>query len=399
MKQSIKVNKQNIIVLLIASLLITTLQFMPLSSYLINFILPLLILLTTHSILLKNHPPTKAKAYYFLIPILLIFLCTIFIPMAPSNQVLNIIIIPILISIYFFTLTNKYYHLNLSTISWIWKLFPAKLFQNLEYLTATDISPKKETTKNILLGIIIGGGIGLILLSLLVSADAYFDAFITSITNLFPSNPTSIIRFLVAFLILFSTYINILQNKTTQPKNSSPKALDEVLIITILSIINLVFLLFLISELSKVTTNFLQLPIEYTYSSYAREGFFQLLFVTIINFAIITYLLYKTNTIQNSTKVKKLILLLIMFSCTLIFNSYYRMYLYIKFYDFTILRLQVILFLTMELILFLLITRKLQKPFQHRDSNIYFIVIITFYIINLYTCNSSFIHYINNIIS
>ena len=43
--------------------------------------------------------------------------------------------------------------------------------------------------------------------------------------------------------------------------------------------LNSIFVLFLLSEISKLTTNFLQLPIEYTYASYAREGFFQLLFV------------------------------------------------------------------------------------------------------------------------
>ena len=53
------------------------------------------------------------------------------------------------------------------------------------------------------------------------------------------------------------------------------------------SAINLVFVLFIVSEISKLTNNFLSLPVEYTFSSYAREGFFQLLFVTLINFSII----------------------------------------------------------------------------------------------------------------
>ena len=167
--------------------------------------------------------------------------------------------------------------------------------------------------------------------------------------------------------------------------------IDDTIIITALSIINFVFVLFLISEISKVCGNFLRLPTGYIYSSYAREGFFELLTVTLINFSIILYLLYKTNVINENKIIKILVLLLIVFSILLIFNSYYRMYLYIAKFGFTILRLQVILFLLMELILFGVIIKKIISQVKN-DGLIFMMIMIITYIINLYICNDWFIN-------
>ena len=87
-------------------------------------------------------------------------------------------------------------------------------------------------------------------------------------------------------------------------------------------------------------------------------GYFELLFVTIINFSITLYLIYKTNLIKENKLVKYLVLLLISFTILLIFNSYYRMFLYVGKFGFTNLRLQVILFLLMELLLSEIIIKK-----------------------------------------
>ena len=162
------------------------------------------------------------------------------------------------------------------------------------------------------------------------------------------------------------------------------------MITSMLATINLVFILFLISEISKLCGNFLKIPNGYIYSSYAREGFFQLLFVTIINFSIILFLLYKTDLINNNKIIKGLTLSLIIFSILLIFNSYYRMFLYIEKFGFTNLRLQVILFLLMELLSLLVILKKILFKLKN-DFVIFFIIIITTYIVNLYICNNWFI--------
>ena len=106
------------------------------------------------------------------------------------------------------------------------------------------------------------------------------------------------------------------------------------------------------------------------------------------------FVLYKTKLIKENKWIKRLIITLILFSLMLIGNSYYRMFLYIGNYGFTILRLQVILFLAMETILFSIILKKIINKLN-KDALIYFIVIISFYILNLYTCNQMFIDMIS----
>lgn len=180
-------------------------------------------------------------------------------------------------------------------------------------------------------------------------------------------------------------------------KLSKPKyyKVNNIIVSTVLMLVNAIFILFLISEISKLTVNFLQLPIEYTYAEYAREGFFQLLTVTTINFAIILYNIYFTKITEENSFVKKLILVLIAFSIILVFNSYYRMFLYIGAYGFTVLRLQVILFLTMELLLFITLIKKLYRNLKHNDSALFTIIIIAFYILNIYLCTDYFINLLN----
>ncbi|MPN07026.1 hypothetical protein SDC9_154285 [bioreactor metagenome] len=134
----------------------------------------------------------------------------------------------------------------------------------------------------------------------------------------------------------------------------------------------------------------------YTYAAYAREGFFQLLFITIINFAIILYYCYYTNSIQSNALLRRLILMLIVFSILLIFNSYYRMSLYLLAYGLTILRLQVLLFLTMELLLFAMLLKKLLISLRHRDSDLMFFILTLFYLLNVYSANEPFVSFLTS---
>lgn len=81
------------------------------------------------------------------------------------------------------------------------------------------------------------------------------------------------------------------------------------------------------------------LPGEYTYASYAREGFFQLVFVCLIN--LVTVLL--CIRVFRSHRILQ-VLLSIISLCTFVMtaSSAYRMLLYIQFYHLTVLRVFVL---------------------------------------------------------
>lgn len=401
MKNNIKINNSILVGILIASLCNVFIQYLPINSYIKNFTLPIFNLLITYLILLNNQKKiVNVKAYYLLIPIILILISNLLLKIDDSNLFLNVIILPILMTLFFSLLTNKNYKISIQVFSWVNHLIFTNIFSNLSLIKnikCKNIETKNKTT-NIILGILIGCGIGLIILLLLMSADTYFKFFVNKIFCLFKFDLGKTFIFIISFILLFSIYVNILLNQSCKMKNNNNKKINDIMAITIITIIDIIFVLFLISELSRLTNNFLQVPVQYTYSSYAREGFFQLLVVTTINFNIIMYLLYKTPLIKENHVIKKLILLLICFSIFLIFNSYYRMFLYIFNYGYTVLRLQVILFLAMEMILFLILVKKIVKELKINDTTLYFAIMISFYILNIYLCTNNFVSLLNHII-
>lgn len=399
--------KKSIIPILISTILVMIISNFKIFGYDKFFLIPITILtITTTYILNTNDMIINKKGYFYLIPIILIILGTVIFRTNISNMILNVIIIPILLSFLFFTLTNSNFKVSGLFLKWFYKLFPASLFTNLKYTKGNfEIdNTKKKQIGNIIKGILISIPFVIVILFLLRSADAYFNVFVDKIFKnidlLFNFNTikNNILVFVIYFIILFSIFVNIIKNKNTILNSRIKKHPDSSIINTILIMINLVFTLFIISEISKITGNFLKIPEEYTYALYAREGFFQLLAVTVINFSIIFYLLYRTDIINNNKLLKRLILLLITFTIILVFSSYYRMYLYIDAYGFTVLRMQVILFLTMELIISIIVIKKILSKLIHQDAYIFSSIIITTYIINIYICNIDLISLINRLI-
>ena len=389
-----KVTKENVLIPILAAIIIVFFHGLNINWYLKNIIIPFSILIISNIAIYEKDKFINKKAYFMLIPITLILISDPIIKIDASNKFLNVIVLFILVSIFLFLLVNKNYKISVNNISLMFKLFPDKIFSNLKYLKPSITKEKNKKIVNIILGLAIGTGISFVILLLLTSADDYFDAFLDKFSISFNLDISNIILFIIWFIIIFSISINVYKNKDIKMREVRLKKIDNTIIITVLSVINFVFVLFLISEISKLCGNFLQLPKGYIYSSYAREGFFQLLFVTLINFSIISFLMYKTNGIKENKIVRNLIFLLIAFSIILIFNSYYRMYLYIDKFGFTVLRLQVMLFLTMEVVLFGVIIKKILSEIKN-EGVILLSIMSFFYVLNLYLCNDWFIRLIN----
>ena len=72
------------------------------------------------------------------------------------------------------------------------------------------------------------------------------------------------------------------------------------------------------------------------------------------------------------------------------------MALYDAHYGLTTLRLQVVLFLSMDLIMFVMLVIKTLKGMSD-DMVRYFLVAITTYILNLYLCNQTMIDFLNSL--
>lgn len=392
-----KNRKKHILVPLISAILIVVVGMLNIDFYFKSVMFPFLMILISSTILVKDYEKINKKAYLLIIPIVLIIISNLVLKVLKgnldgTNQLLNIIVLPLLISTYLFMLVRSDFKVSLENMFLVFKLFPKNLFKNLKFIKIDTNKEKNDKVINIIFGTIIGVFISGLILALLTSADAYFDKFLSSIvTNInVDFNLWYVIKGIIYFVILFVIGINLFKNKEIALKESKMSRVNKTVVTTMLFIVNFVFVLFLISEISKLCGNFLKVPKGYIYSSYAREGFFQLLFVTLINFGIILYLIYKTNLVKEDKKVKYLVLSLIAFSIFLIFNSYYRMFLYIGRFGFTNLRLQVILFLFMEIILFGFIIKKILRDAK-KDGIVFLIIMTITYVINLYVCNDWFI--------
>ena len=394
----LKIKRENVIVPIVSALLIVIISNLKIDWYFKTIMFPFFMVLVSSTILVMKNDDINKKAFYLLIPIILIIFSNLILillkgTLDENNEILNIIVLPILISIYLFSLINKNYKITLVNIPLMFKIFPRYLFRNLKFLKIKTNREKTNKILNAVFGIIVGIVFSIVILLLLMSADDYFNKFVSKAFISINLDFSKIMQFVIFFIIIFSIGVNLIRNRYIVMKENKIRKIDHTIIISMLSVINLVFVLFLISEISKLCGNFLQIPKGYIYSSYAREGFFQLLFVTIINFSIILYLIYKTNVIKENKIIRNLVLILISFSVLLIFNSYYRMFLYIDKFGFTNLRLQVILFLFMELILFGIIIKKIINKINN-DGLIFLVIMTSFYVINLYICNDFFIRLI-----
>ena len=390
----------------IVSLFITFYIGLGIDNYSKYFILPALTIITGFTILVNCiDVKINKKAYIYLIYIGLIVCSNLIVPLADVNKYLNVIVVPILTSIYIFRLINPNYKINLNFIRWFYKLFPNYLFSNLEYVEDATKSIKlgNNKGKDILKGILIAIPILIVLTLLLTSADMYFSSFISKILGVFRFNLDigniikHVIILVLSFIGVFSVSINIYQYRKSKIDDNKEIFVSDIISYIILGFVNLIYVLFLISEISKLTTNFLNIPVEYTYAKYAREGFFQLLGVSSINFAIIIFYYNYVKDFKDKKWIKYLLLTIICFSIFIIFNSYYRMGLYIFEYGFTILRLQVILFLTMELIFFVILIFKLNNKMKKDKSLKYLIIMLVTYFLNIYLCNDIVINFINEL--
>ena len=395
----LKIKRENVIVPIVSALLIVIISNLKIDWYFKTIMFPFFMVLVSSTILVMKNDDINKKAFYLLIPIILIIFSNLILillkgTLDENNEILNIIVLPILISIYLFSLINRNYKIALVNIPLMFKIFPRYLFRNLKFLKIKTNREKTNKILNAVFGIIVGIVFSIVILLLLMSADDYFNKFVSKAFISINLDFSKIMQFVIFFIIIFSIGVNLIRNRYIVMKENKIRKIDHTIIISMLSVINLVFVLFLISEISKLCGNFLQIPKGYIYSSYAREGFFQLLFVTIINFSIILYLIYKTNVIKENKIIRNLVLILISFSVLLIFNSYYRMFLYIDKFGFTNLRLQVILFLLMELILFGIIIKKIINKINN-DGLIFLVIMTSFYVINLYICNDFFIRLIS----
>ena len=203
--------------------------------------------------------------------------------------------------------------------------------------TATGGHVKKHRMLYVFIGIAIAFPLVVLIVVLLCSADAVFASVIKKIFADINFFTVSKVVFLFVFA-LFSSYCGIkyLSKKRISDAPVETPAFPAAIGITVAATISVVYVFFCFIQIVYLFGGLMQLPSGYTYARYAREGFFQLLFVCILNVIIVLLGsgLFRKNKILNA-----FLILITLCTYIMIASSAYRMGLYVSEYGLTATRL------------------------------------------------------------
>lgn len=204
-----------------------------------------------------------------------------------------------------------------------------------------NASGKNSRIKYIFLGVVIAIPLLMVVCVFLMSADVVFrEMFERLFQNIvMPDNVIGI--GITTLLAIWGSYGMLIWLSKKQLSTECPdrKTLEPLIAITFTSMLTVVYLLFSAIQILYLFLGNMELPDGYTYAGYAREGFFQLLFVCMINLVIV---LICVERFKDSVALN--IILTVFSVCTyiMIASSAMRMILYIQTYDLTFLRVFVL---------------------------------------------------------
>ena len=319
-------------------------------------------------ILDKNKKIVNKKALIFLIPIILLS-STYFIFNNALFQTLNFIVIFLLTIIMCIYLCKpkmvlpKFLYYIVSTVMGALESVDdvIKCFKIPEEKRNNE---KFEKIKKIGKSILISLPIIIVVLLLLMSADEIFKEMFNSIFSIFdgittiPGMFTFIIRLVViaiVSLLIAGFLTNLVKENTMFTEESKDYEetkgikVEKTTINIILTILNIIYLMFSTIQFTNLFSHIGNIQ-GFDYATYARQGFFQLMFVSFINFAIL-FVINMNKEIKAKKYTKFMSLLMILFTVVIIVSAFYRMNLYQEVYGYTYLRIFVYFALITELIL------------------------------------------------
>lgn len=210
---------------------------------------------------------------------------------------------------------------------------------------------QKENGKGhyILIGLVVGIPLLMVVAALLLSADAVFASLVSRFFGeLAWSDFITVFLMLVLVYLFAYGFIRGLLTKNLTGKRREHLG-EPLAAITVLSLLTAIYTVFCTIQIVYLFLRAGTLPEQMTWAQYARQGFFQLLAVCVINLAVVAVCLFgfrKTRALQV------LLTAVCAMTYVLIASSAWRMYLYIRQYSLTFLRLMVLWALLVMAVIF-----------------------------------------------
>ena len=299
------------------------------------------------------------------------------------------VIIVLFLLMHIFTIKPEYNLMNLLNNAIVLIIQPLTFIGDSFKEIKNGILPKEKGQKKSKINIkpfLIIIPVVLIVLYLLSSADSIFGSVFTNIFKVLGRIKISdaiveIIGRIILIILLFSYIAGTLYYLTKKYSKEDNTVLDNKIKIedktikTLLTILNVIYIIFDIIQITALI--FKKIPANMTYANYARQGFFQLMLVSIINLSII--LIAKNSDKKSSRKyINIMSYLMILLTLIIIISSYLRMNLYSTAYGYTLLRLLVYFTLITEVILLIPTIAYINNP-NIKIIKYYMIIIVTIY--------------------
>lgn len=338
----------------------------------------------------------QAFAWLLTVPICLLAL-TFFLFANEFFHLINFVLVPFLFVVQTMLLTKRH-RAKWYTFGFIGEVLKTVLFYTLKY-TRLPFLFAKEWIKSrvdrekygvmtkVLAGVGISVPILLVVLGLLSQADRVFDHFLSEIPKwLFDLDSIEVLFRLgvigVVTLVLFGYMYALFGQREARVELPVPQVegkkfvWDGIILVTILLIVNVVYAAFVFIQISYLFSGAeTVLPDGMTYAEYAKNGFNELVTVTVINFIILL------STMHLASRAKPLLyrmvqlLLSVLTVCTsfMLFSAYFRLSLYEEAYGYTHARLLAHAFM---IFLFVLFVIALLKIWRNRFSLIKYYAIV-----------------------
>ena len=280
----------------------------------------------------------------------------------------NLLVIPSLV-IFHLTLITSPQKMEWSNPAFI-NFIVRRLFSGIHY-SASFISflgknavkdknknPLLVVGKKIFIGLVISIPFLFIILNLLIEADAQFEKLMIMLPKLVSFRVDYVIRFIVMLIYAlgFFGFMQVLLQKKIEvihkEASSKPFTLDGIISLTIIVLLDLVYVVFVAVQFKYFFSGTLENGL--TYAEYARKGFFELLFVTIINLSLTTVIITFAKNIEGFVKqsIRIALSLLILSSGILLVSAMMRMMMYENAYGFTFTRVLAHSFMIFLMIIF-----------------------------------------------
>lgn len=235
--------------------------------------------------------------------------------------------------------------------------------------------------RSILIGLIVTVPLTVIVGALLMSADAGMESMLSNIISavftddiaaflyqLFWSFPLSLYLFAMMYNHIYNSDRSFIDPDDAERHIDSSRCIPNMVMYTALTPVLILYVLFFFSQASYFLSAFMHdLPQGYSYAEYARRGFFELFWITLINLGMLAFMNYlsKQGGRNKPVAMKIYSVILSVFTLVLIATAISKMVMYISAFGLTELRLYTTWFMVLCAVFFVFIIIK-QFSFEFR---------------------------------